>query len=1180
MKKVVLLLVLTIIVFPVFGQPWLRYMSPSKSGSRIEEYQALKKAFNTYIKNHKRAETGQENENQDIFERWEWLVDQRVTRDRYIQSEILWDELQKKIEAGKNGGFLGNWQFIGPEETPTDINSGQLVGSGRVDCIAFHPTDSNTFWIGAPTGGLWKTTDNGKTWHPLTDHIASIGISDIALYPYHPDTLFIATGDRDARDLYSAGILKSTDGGLTWDTTAMSFSQHDKDKINRLIIRPDRPDTMIAATSNGIYFITGMGDSLQKVQAGNFKDLEFMPGNPDVVYAAMYGYGNAAVYRSDNAGKSFHRISDGITTSELIRIDLAVSADSPNMIMALCAEKTNSGLYAIYRSFNKGDTWTKLLSGSTKNLLGNSSTGDGDDGQGWYDLTMAISPDDYKVIYVGGINVWKTLNGGGSWHLSSWGYPESGSVEAPYMHVDQHISAFNPLTGALYFGNDGGLYRTYDQGATWEDLSSGLAILQIYRIGLSASKRAMAMMGSQDNSSILWNDTAWNVVLGGDGMECIIDYTDNNTLYASSQYGNIRRSTDGGHTFSGIKPPNAGKGAWVTPYLMFPDDHKALLAGFSEIYKSEDQGESWEKLTDYIQDNLRALAVSSYNPDVMYAATREVIYISENGGKTWNNIVNNLPQERNITGITIAQYDARKVWVSLSNYNKNSKVFMTEDGGAHWSNYSDGLPNVPANCILYQNNSNSTLYVGTDLGIYVRDNSMEAWKDFSGNLPNVIVNEMEIYYPDSMLRAGTYGRGLWETKIFIPDTLSLYAEFTGDRLSSCLQSDFTFYNKYPGMLDSLIWTFDPDGIPHTLKNKDTVRVSFNTPGDKDITLIVFYRGHSDTLTRPAYVKAVSSIDLKITTNFSQYYWHGNPADLKASGADNYMWISSPGQDTLYGNEITVFPDTNVVYTLYGQQGSCADTDTVSITVWPNDNIRYALPLSYGDNGPFFNYEATVEEHEPAPPAGDCNTDSTWCDEFGTGQGYLAHSVWFYFIAPPGGRASIDSRGFDNQIAVYDAASSDSLLAGNYNLLAANDDYHDQDMQFAAATEALTDLTPGEKYWVQVDGSGGNTTGTFYLTLYDSPLGIGNIRTKSEEKAFVVFPNPNDGDFSLLFYREIPPSSRIKIFSGEGKMIFWQPLPAAAAGQTLSIPVTLKNKGIYLIQVILKDKMFAAKMMVR
>ncbi len=1181
MKRIATVFLLIFLSFSIYGQPWLRYLSSTKSGNNVDKYLSLKKAFKTYWNDREPVH----GDGYKPFARWEWMVDQRITSTDYIKSQTLWNEILKKEEARKNADALGDWHFIGPENPPTDINTGQIIGAGRIDCIAFHPSDTNTFWIGAPTGGLWKTTDGGKTWTPLTDFLASIGISDIAVDPRHPDTLFIATGDRDAGEIYSAGVLKTYDGGRTWMTTGLNFTQAGSYNVNRLLMRPDKPDTMIAATNNGIYFITDQGMHTSLVKTGNFKDMAFMPGNPDIIYAASYfshshGDDTASIYRSDDGGLSFHEISEGIKASNIVRIKLAVTPARPSLVLALCADKANGKLYAIYRSMDKGDHWTRLLAGSTKNLLGNAADGSGTDGQGWYDLALAMPPGNYSEIYVGGINIWKTNDGGGSWHLTTWGYPENNNADAPYIHVDQHILAFQPGTHALYAGNDGGLFRSNDKGNTWTNLSDGLEILQIYRIGSSATKRNLVLMGSQDNSSIMWRDTSWNVLIGGDGMECMVDYADTNTLYASSQYGNIARSTNGGQSFKSIKPANAGKGAWVTPYLMFPDDHKSLLAGYAEIYKSNNQGSDWTPLTDKLSINktFTVLAISSFNPDYIYASTGSNLWRSSDGGQNWANIRNGLP-DGTITGLAIARYDPQKIWVTLSNYLKSQKVYVSGDGGNLWHNYSEGLPNIPVNCIVYQNNSNSALYVGTDMGVYFRDKNMSVWKDFGKNLPNVIVNELGIYYPDSLLRAGTYGRGLWESKLYYPRTPSLYAEFSSDKAKSCVQGNFTFYNRYPGKLDSLLWSFGPDGNPPVVKNQDTVQVTFPTKGAKDVSLIVYLNGLSDSLFRTSYVYADTSINIQISTNYINYYWRGHDAVLTAKGADTYTWISTPGQDTLYGKQLSVMPDSDIVYNVYARQGVCRDTDSISIKVWPNDLIKYALPLEYGENGPFINYEASVENNEPQPPAGDCNTDSTWCDEFSTGKDYLAHSVWFVFTGPADGIVSLDTKGFDDQIAVYSSPSADSLLAGNYKLLYANDDYHGADSSYAAAAKELTGLSEGDTYWVQIDGSGGNKEGTFYIYLYGSPLDVPMFVQSEKEKTFVVYPNPNAGAFTLLFKKNMQENSLLKIFSTDGKKVYQRLLPQITAGETISLSLSIRQKGLFFIQITTPDHIYTGRMIV-
>ncbi|NOY36666.1 MAG: T9SS type A sorting domain-containing protein [Chlorobi bacterium] len=1177
MRRIIYMLVIFLTSLNITAQPWLKYYSPGKSTNPKEEYDALVKAFDTYWKD---KEPGH-GSGYKPFMRWAWMVGERIQADGRIGADILWQEYLAKQEYSQGKSIPGNWYFLGPQSPPTDLGTGQIVGAGRIDCIAFDPTDTSTFYIGSPTGGLWKTTDDGATWIPLTDNLPSLGIADIAIHPRHPDTIYVATGDRDAGDIYAAGILASYDGGTTWQNTGFNFQQSDKYVVNRLLINPNHPDTLLAGTNNGLYFITNGVTFASNVLGKHIKDMEFKPDDPEIVYAASYQYGGASVYKSTDGGKTFTESSSGMNTTSIRRIDLTVTPARPDMVMAICSDKESSGLQAIYRSFNAAVSWTSLLSGNTKNLLATEPDGTGTGGQGWYDLTITMSPDSYTEFFTGGINIWKSINGGGSWQLASFGYPEWGVSSAPYVHVDQHILKFHPATGALYSGNDGGIYRSYDKGETWTDISSNLGVLQIYRIGISPQKRSLTLMGSQDNSSIMATDTNWYVVIGGDGMECIVDYTDTNTLYVSSQYGKIQRSTDGGFTFHSIKPNGAGKGGWITPYIINPDNHKSLLAGYEEIYETFNQGKSWTAITSNLGqgNNFRQIAISSFNTDVIYATTGSNSWRSDDHGKTWVNIQNGLGTGT-VRYFAIHQYDPHTVWAALSNYSIGDKVYYSEDGGNTWTNYSLGLPNIPVNCLVYQNNSKGTLYAGTDLGVYYRTKSMDRWKDFGNGLPNVIVNELEIFYPDSVIRAATYGRGLWESPLIYPPDTSAYADFSVDKLSHCLGSPFRFFYHGSEVRDSMRWIFGANATPESVLNSDTVLVDFNLSGKHDITLIVYKNGNTDTLTRIGYVKSVLSLDISIATDFDTYFWRGDTAQLVSSGAETYTWSPATGLDTTSGSVVFASPDSSITYYISAAEGNCQDEDSIRIDVYPNDFIRYALSLQTGTNGPFINNGASVEVNEPMPPAGDCNTQSTWCDEFNTGKDYLGNSVWFTFSGPAGGIVSIDSRGFDEQIAVYEADNADSLLSGAYTLLAANDDYHDASMSFAAAITEISGLTEGKTYWVQVDGSGGNSEGTFYLDLYDSPLGVNDAETENTGREIDIYPNPNNGSFTLHFNSPVGNRGIIRIYSSTGQILLEKAVSNIIPGENIHLQPANLSPGLYILTVTSSRQLWKARMIIQ
>ncbi|MCD6598373.1 MAG: T9SS type A sorting domain-containing protein [Bacteroidales bacterium] len=1152
-----------LIQLSVNGQPWLRELkNPDISIEGIDDFKRIKKAFNQYWE----GKTIPRGKGYKPFSRWEWMMEQRIS-DGQGQSIALWNAY---MEKSKSEVIDGNWVLLGPDTPATDLSNGNIVGIGRIDCIAFHPQDPSTFYVGSPTGGLWKTTDKGASWTPLTDNIPSMGIADIAIHPQNPDIIYIATGDRDSQEIYSAGVLKSTNGGLTWSTTALSFTQNQEYVVNRLLIRPDNPDTLIAATTDGIFFITNGGEAADKVQDGHFKDLEFKPDNPDIVYAANYSYGYASVYKSSDGGLSFQESFGSIEIKDIRRIELAVSPDEPDWVYALCTDKTNSAFHGLYRSYNSGETWSEYAKTSL-NILGTNPDGSDEDGQGWYDLALAISPSTATEVYVGGINIWKAKSFSDSWTLKSFGYPEWGSSNAPYVHVDQHILKFHPLTGDLYSGNDGGISKTMDQGNSWIDLSEGLEILQVYRIGLSATQSDLYLAGSQDNSSMKVNGSDFKVILGGDGMECIIDYSDTSILYASSQRGKINISRDGGINFKNIVPTEE-KGAWVTPYVMHPEDPNILYAGYKELYLSNNQGDSWANLSNGITSGklITAITLAPSAPDYIYMATSNLIWETSDNGESWKIIKSNLPSGV-ITYIAVSQYDPKKIWVSLSNYSSSkerNKVFTSNNGGLNWENYSTGLPDVPVNCVIYENDSKSGLYAGTDLGVYYRNREMDRWINFSNQLPNVIVNELEIFYPERKIRAATYGRGIWESDLFSPATPLLYAEFSTNKYDACIDGNFQIIS-HSSSTDSLNWLFDNNANPIYSPSKDTLTINFSETGEKNISLIAYLNGESDTLARTGFLSVDTTMNLSVYSLAGDYFWRGDTTTLIATSGDNFVWSPETGLENTTSAEVRAYPDSSITYYVIATEGQCVSIDSIKIDVYANNLIKYALALSFGENGPFINYAATVEQNEPHPPLEDCNSQTDWCDEFGTGMDVLGNSVWFSFEAPPAGIISLDSRGFDNQIAIYDSPDTDSILAGNYTILAANDDYNGSNLNFSAAITNLENLIPGKTYYVQVDGSGGNLEGEFYLYLYNNPLDIPQQKAISNSH-FIVYPNPNNGSFSISINSSKTSEASLQIYNLQGKIIYKQALYLSGTKQEIKLSLDNKIMGIYLIRISSKN----------
>lgn len=773
MKTITKLIVLGSLLFftqVVKAQPWMENIKSEKP-----TFHEIQKSFYDYWKD----KTIEKGKGYKQFKRWEWYWEPRVLPNGQFPSpSVTWDEWQEYIKTHSQSvremQSTANWAFKGPSTTPGEKN-----GLGRVNCIAFHPTTANTFWVGTPAGGLWKTIDAGVTWTTNTDNLPVLGISDIAIDPSNASIMYIATGDGEAAgsltsigassvgDTKSIGILKSTNGGTTWNTTGMNWNVTSEKLIRRLIVNPTNPQILIAAASDGIWRTTNGGTNWTNVQSGYFMDLEFKPTDPTIVYASTLEYG-AQIYLSTNSGASWASVA---TLPGVVRINLAVSANAPTLVDALCAN-TSSGLAGLWYSSNSGASFTQYFTGTnSNNLLQWSDIASGAGGQGHYDLAYAISPTNSNDIWLGGVNTWNSTDGGSTWYIKNYWNTNSNNI--PVVHADKHFIAFHPLqSGTMFECNDGGLYKTTNGGATWTDLSNGLQISQIFRIGVSQTVPNNIICGLQDNGSREIYNSNWYEQTGGDGVECIIDYSNANTEYASYVNGVIFRTYNfwTNQTTISDNIPGQPAGAWVTPFVIHPTNPQILFAGYDKLYKTTDQGNSWVAISPVLTgDLLRSIAVAPSNPNTIYTSTFDTLYLTTNGGTNWYYVALGIANAK-ISYITVHPTNSQTVWITLSGYSSGQKVYKTTNGGVNWTNVSGTLPNLPVNCIVYQNGSNDGLYIGTDAGVFYRDATMTDWITYQTGLPNVVVTELEISYNNNKLWAATFGRGLWNSDLYSSTT--------------------------------------------------------------------------------------------------------------------------------------------------------------------------------------------------------------------------------------------------------------------------------------------------------------------------------------------------------------------------------------------------------------------------
>lgn len=704
------------------------------------------------------------------FKRWEWFARTRLDKDGYFNAAGNWNGwLEKQERFGPGPGADGSdWRPLGPFGKPQRLRSNG--GVGRLNCIEFDPRDTDILWVGAPTGGLWKSMDSGLSWSTHTDRLPNLGVSDIVISPQNPDIMYIATGDKQRGSALSIGVMKSLDGGLTWELTGLNPGVMEKCKIGKLLMHPDNTETLLAASSQGVYKTVDGGDTWENKITGDFFDMEVNPADSSTWYVSQAG---AGVFRSVDSGETWTRMGNGLPDPGpgFGRIAIAVSQSSPSMIYALyCRDIANQGwiwgLYGVYRSMDGGNTWTQQA--NSPNLLGWELNGSDTGGQGGYALVLHVNPDDPNIVFVASVNMWKSIDGGVTWN-----------VIATDVHVDHHDFAYLPGSSSTIFAcNDGGLHKSENDGSTWTDLSDGIAMQQIYRVSLSVQDPNLVVAGAQDNGSEILNGPVpgWGSVNGGDGADCLIDPVNNSIVYCASQWGNFVRSDDGGNNFVNIftgKP----RGAWLAPIELAPDDPAVVYTASTVVYKSTNRGAAYTEISGQLTETaITSLTLAPSDSNCIYVSDGNRMFRTVNGGTDWTEL-NTTAFPTYITGIAVHPHNRDILWATVGGYGRwNSrflwfhlpyetdkpKVFYSTDGGAAWLDVSGVLPNIPANCIEIDPSS-LDVYVGTDLGVFYSTGGQGDWKRFDNGLPNVIVTDLEVHEAAGKIVAATYGRGLWES---------------------------------------------------------------------------------------------------------------------------------------------------------------------------------------------------------------------------------------------------------------------------------------------------------------------------------------------------------------------------------------------------------------------------------
>lgn len=817
-----LFLVLVLVFFtPVLkSQPWMdnlksRLPSPELGTSHQWNFYEIQQAAYEYWRD---KDTTQRSIGWKPFKRWEYFWEQRVFPTGEFPpagNDILEAQKFEQLYGNKKKkNFIqsqANWSSLGPFDSPGGYN-----GLGRINVVREHPTNSNIIYIGAASGGFWYTTNGGTSWQTTTDDIGSLGITDICIHPSNPNTIFIATGDGDAGDTKSIGVLKSTNGGLSWTQTGLNWQQSNQYTISRMLINPSNPNIMYVGGSFGVMKTTDGGNSWSTVFSTiSIKDMEFKPDNPSVIYAA-----GSAVYRTTNDGANWSLLSNGIPTSTR-RIALGVTPANANYVYALAGNFSN-GFMGLYRSTDGGDSWT--TQSTTPNLLGWSYDGNDSGGQAWYDLCIAVDQTNPNIVYSGGVNIWKSTNAGVNWScIAHWWGDRTNEV-----HADHHDLWFVPGTNRLYNGNDGGIYRTTNGGASFDWLGSGLVITQFYRIGAAQTNANVWIGGSQDNGTKNFVNSNWDDVIGGDGMECLIDHSTTQYQYGSLYYGQIQMSSDNGQSFwDWVWPSMFGEsGAWVTPYVMHPTNNQTIYVGYRDVWKTTNRGSSWTKISSFGGSTLNVLNTDPDNANYIVASTGANFWLTTNGGTNW--VSRTKPSGNTLTSVDFVPTMPNQIFASFSGYTAGQKVYYSTDAGVNWVNLSFNLPNVPVNDVKYHKNT-GRIYVGTDIGVFYLDPGQTLWKSFNDGLPTVKVTELNIQYNYSAVKIATYGRGIWGSDIFSGNAVTLISP-TNNATNVAYQPTFSWQSINKATHYELMIADNPSFTNATIHKTIVIGTSYTLTG--------------------------------------------------------------------------------------------------------------------------------------------------------------------------------------------------------------------------------------------------------------------------------------------------------------------------------------------------------------
>lgn len=679
--------------------------------------------------------------------------------------------------ATHRSAVTGTWTLEGPGN----------IG-GRFNCLAVDPNNSNVMYAGSANGGIWKTTDNGATWNPMTDMLPYQAVGAIAINPNNSSEIWIGTGDLNISGTMYAGdgVYRSLDGGVTWTYLGLSNTY----VVSSIIFNPANSAEVLVATmgnqfardnNRGMYRTTNSGGTFTQELFVNDStgiiDMVQDPSSPSVIYAAsftrqrtyqqsIFEGTETFVYKSTDFGNNWTQLAGGLPNGPLHdRIGLAIAPSSSNTVYALYATSDGWTEPQLYKSTNSGTTWSQV----NFNSFDMGSYGS----FGWYFGKIYVNPTNPNTLYIPGVDLQYSTDGGVNWNMLTppwWQYD---------VHADGHHMHFFSNNDFIY-STDGGLYRTYDGGQNWNDIEN-IPNNQFYAVTENINTLGEYAGGVQDNGTMYGNASVINNytrMYGGDGFTVV--YTSNTQLvYSESQYGNIvfDDAFPTGNWW-GIDMDGSQSYFWHTPYILSRFDESTLYYGgqmVTRIYGAP-YGTAQQVSPSLVNASspprvqyITTIDQSPLDSNILYAGTADgKVWSSLNNASTWNDITPFTASSYFVTRVAASPNSSTNVYVTRSGYRANDNtplVFKSTNNGTSWTNVSGDLPALGVNDILIYPGDENIMFVANDGGVYYTTDGGTTWLRLGANMPYVAVPDIHFNYNNTKIIAGTFGRSIYSIDI-------------------------------------------------------------------------------------------------------------------------------------------------------------------------------------------------------------------------------------------------------------------------------------------------------------------------------------------------------------------------------------------------------------------------------